>query len=166
VLRAQRDESYQLRSPPASLKQVGEIGSMVAFVILARTSHRPSAAAVDPGMSIALRFLGLLDILSSMPAGPREPVRGLKGTAFRAPWSQMQGAAPPEPCGRMGIAGNLCVARRRRCALASTSSSRLELAAQATCARSLLIPGPAPWSRAVSEAAYPRPSAPPRHEIR
>jgi len=37
---------------------------------LARTSHRPSAAAVDLGMSAALRFLGLLDILSSMPAGP------------------------------------------------------------------------------------------------
>jgi len=37
---------------------------------LARTSHRPSAAAVDPGMFTALRFLGLLDILSSMPAGP------------------------------------------------------------------------------------------------
>jgi len=140
---------------------------------LARTSHRPSAAAVDPGVSTALRFLGLLDILSSMPAGPREPVRGLKGSAFRAPsclwhswWGWMQGAATPEPCGRMGIAGNLCVARRRRCALASTSSSRLELAAQSPCARSLLIPGPAPWSRAVSEAAYPRPSAPPRHETR
>jgi len=37
---------------------------------LARISHRPSAAAVDPGMSTTLRFLGLLDILSSMPAGP------------------------------------------------------------------------------------------------
>jgi len=61
---------------------------------LARTSHRPSAAAVDPGAFTALRFLGLLGILSSMPAGPQEPVRGLKGTAFRAPWDQMQGAAP------------------------------------------------------------------------
>jgi len=50
-------------------------------VPLTRTSHRPSAAAVDPGMSTALHFLdpgmstalhflGLLDILSSMPAGP------------------------------------------------------------------------------------------------
>jgi len=38
-------------------------------VFLARTSHRPSAA-VDSGMFTALRFLGLLDILSSMPAAP------------------------------------------------------------------------------------------------
>jgi hypothetical protein len=37
---------------------------------LARISHRPSAAASDTGLSTALRFLGLLDILSSMPAGP------------------------------------------------------------------------------------------------
>jgi len=139
--------------------------------LLVRISHRLSTAASDTGMSTALRSVGLLDILSSMPAGSREPVRGLKGIAFRAPsclwhswWGQMQGAAPPEPCGRMGIAGNLCVARRRRCALASTSSSRLEPATQAPCARSLLIPGPAPLSRAVSEAAYPYSSAPPRYE--
>jgi len=39
-------------------------------MILTRTSHRPSAAAVDPGMSTTLRSVGLLDILSSMPAGP------------------------------------------------------------------------------------------------
>jgi hypothetical protein len=37
---------------------------------LARISHRPPTAAADPGMPTALRFLGLLDILSSMPAGP------------------------------------------------------------------------------------------------
>jgi hypothetical protein len=37
---------------------------------LTRTSHRPSTAAADSGVSTALRFLGLLDILSSMPAGP------------------------------------------------------------------------------------------------
>jgi hypothetical protein len=41
------------------------------------------------------------------------------------------GPAPPEPFGRMGIADNFFVARRRRCAPASTSSSRLDLATQA-----------------------------------
>ena len=61
---------------------------------LPRTSHRLSAAAADLGMFTALRFVGLLDIFSSMPAGPKEPVRGLKGVAFRAPRGQMQGAAP------------------------------------------------------------------------
>jgi hypothetical protein len=35
--------------------------------------------------------------------------------------------APPEPFGRIGIAGNLCVARRQRCPRIA-SSSRLELA--------------------------------------
>ena len=38
--------------------------------ILTRISHHPSTAVADPGASTALRFLGLLDILSSMPAGP------------------------------------------------------------------------------------------------
>jgi len=37
---------------------------------LARTSHRPFTAAAEPGAFTALRFLGLLDILTSMPAGP------------------------------------------------------------------------------------------------
>ena len=35
--------------------------------------------------------------------------------------------APPEPFGRIGIAGNLCVARRQRCPRIA-SSSRLDLA--------------------------------------
>jgi hypothetical protein len=37
---------------------------------LARISHQLSTAAADPGMSTALRSVGLLDILSSMAAGP------------------------------------------------------------------------------------------------
>jgi len=37
---------------------------------LTRISHQISTAAADPGMSTALRSVGLLDILSSMPAGP------------------------------------------------------------------------------------------------
>jgi hypothetical protein len=61
---------------------------------LASTSHRLSAAAADLRMFTALRFVGLLDIFSSMPAGPKEPVRGLNEVAFRAPRGQMQGAAP------------------------------------------------------------------------
>ena len=37
---------------------------------LTRISHRLSTAAADPGMSTALRSFGLLDVLSSTPAGP------------------------------------------------------------------------------------------------
>jgi hypothetical protein len=37
---------------------------------LTRISHQLSTAAADPGMSAALRSVGLLDILLSMPAGP------------------------------------------------------------------------------------------------
>ena len=36
---------------------------------LARISHQVSTAAADPGMSTALRSVGLLDVLSSTPAG-------------------------------------------------------------------------------------------------
>ena len=39
-------------------------------VALVRISHQLSTAAADPGMSAALHSVGLLDILSSMPAGP------------------------------------------------------------------------------------------------
>jgi hypothetical protein len=37
---------------------------------LARISHQFSTAAADTGMSTALRSVGLLDVLSSTPAGP------------------------------------------------------------------------------------------------
>jgi len=37
---------------------------------LTRISHRFSTAAADPGMSTALRSVGLLDVLSSTPAEP------------------------------------------------------------------------------------------------
>jgi hypothetical protein len=37
---------------------------------LTRISHKFSTAAADPGMFTALRSLGLLDVLSSTPAGP------------------------------------------------------------------------------------------------
>ena len=43
---------------------------------LTRISHRLSTAAVDPGMSTALRSLGLLDVLSSAPAGPSVALAG------------------------------------------------------------------------------------------
>jgi hypothetical protein len=39
---------------------------------LTRISHQLSTVAADPGMAAALRSIGLLDILSSMPAGPYE----------------------------------------------------------------------------------------------
>jgi hypothetical protein len=38
--------------------------------VLARISHGLFTAAADPGMSIALRSVGLLDVLSSTPAEP------------------------------------------------------------------------------------------------
>ena len=41
-----------------------------AIAMLARISHGVSTAAADPGMSTALRSVGLLDVLSSTPAGP------------------------------------------------------------------------------------------------
>jgi hypothetical protein len=37
---------------------------------LTRISHQLSTAAADTGMSTALRSVGLLDVLSSTPAGP------------------------------------------------------------------------------------------------
>jgi hypothetical protein len=37
---------------------------------LTRIIHEASTAAADPGMSTVLRSVGLLDILSSMSAGP------------------------------------------------------------------------------------------------
>jgi hypothetical protein len=43
---------------------------------LARISHQLSTAAADPGMSTALRSVGLLDILSSMLAGPSVALAG------------------------------------------------------------------------------------------
>jgi hypothetical protein len=46
--------------------------------ILTRISHQISTAAADPGMSPALRSVGLLDILSSMPAGPSFALAGLR----------------------------------------------------------------------------------------
>jgi|WetSurMetagenome_2_1015567.scaffolds.fasta_scaffold1743683_1 hypothetical protein len=44
--------------------------------MLARISHQLSTAAADPGMSPALRSVGLLDILSSMSAGPSVALAG------------------------------------------------------------------------------------------
>jgi hypothetical protein len=38
--------------------------------VLTRIIHEASTAAADPGISPALRFFGLLDVLSSTPAGP------------------------------------------------------------------------------------------------
>jgi hypothetical protein len=56
---------------PSRLSGSQEIESAAA-ASLTRISRQISAAAADPGMSTALRSVGLLDILSSMPAGPLE----------------------------------------------------------------------------------------------
>jgi hypothetical protein len=58
---------------------------------LARISHQFSTAAADPGMSTALRSVGLLDILSSMPAGPSETYMFTLGAKRQAPYP----SAPP-----------------------------------------------------------------------
>jgi hypothetical protein len=42
----------------------------IGFQPLARIIHEASTAEADPGMSTALRSFGLLDVLSSTPAGP------------------------------------------------------------------------------------------------
>ena len=44
--------------------------SIESRAALARIIHEASTAASDPGMSTALRSLGLLDVLSSMAAAP------------------------------------------------------------------------------------------------
>jgi hypothetical protein len=51
------------------VRQLGGESPIHRLMGLARISHRLSAAAVYPGMS-ALRSFGLLDVLSSTPAGP------------------------------------------------------------------------------------------------
>jgi len=62
-------------------------------MILTRISHKISAAAVDPGMSTALRSVGLLDVLSST----------LAETSRRAPRSHVRlrrpATKPGEKCG-------------------------------------------------------------------
>ena len=45
---------------------------------LTRISHRLSTAAADPGMSTALRSVGLLDVLSSTSAGPSVALAGMR----------------------------------------------------------------------------------------
>jgi len=49
-------------------------------------------------------------------------------------------AVPPPPFGLMGVAGDLCVARRRRC-LCITSSSLLDLPSQAPSANVMVFIG-------------------------
>jgi hypothetical protein len=58
---------------------------------LTRISHQLSTAAADPGMSTALRSVGLLDILSSMPAAPLEADIFTLGAERQAPYP----SAPP-----------------------------------------------------------------------
>jgi hypothetical protein len=55
------------------------------IIFLARISHQLSTAAADPGMFTALRSVGLLDILSSMPAGPFEADIFTLGAERQAP---------------------------------------------------------------------------------
>jgi predicted alpha-1,2-mannosidase len=72
------DETYVMVGDPALpviadsfIKGIRNFDVQTAYeAMLTRISHQLSTAAADPGMSTALRSVGLLDILSSMPAGP------------------------------------------------------------------------------------------------
>jgi hypothetical protein len=67
-------------------------GASEFFVVaLARISYQVSTAASDPGMSTVLHSVGLLDILSSMPAGPFEADIFTLGAERQAPCP----SAPP-----------------------------------------------------------------------
>jgi hypothetical protein len=72
---------------------------------------------------------------SAAGADARRRDAGDAGTSSRSA-NAADAPAPPEPFGRIGIAGNLCVARRQRCPRIA-SSSRLDLARN-TYARDLL----------------------------
>jgi hypothetical protein len=50
--------------------QIGRPGFAASPAAPVRIIHEASTAAADPGMSAALRSLGLLDVLLSTPAGP------------------------------------------------------------------------------------------------
>ena len=63
---------------------------------------------------------------------------GDAGTSSRSA-NAADAPAPPESYGRIGVAGNLGVARRQRCHHIA-SSSRLDLASQALCARLIVLP--------------------------
>jgi hypothetical protein len=52
---------------------------------LTRIIHEVSTAAADPGMSTALRFFGLLDVLLSTPAAPLETYIFTIGAKRQAP---------------------------------------------------------------------------------
>jgi hypothetical protein len=44
--------------------------ALLKAALLTRIIHEASTAAADPGMFTALRFFGLLDVLSSKPPAP------------------------------------------------------------------------------------------------
>jgi hypothetical protein len=74
-------------------------------------------------------------VLGAAGVDTRRRDAGDAGTSSRSA-NEEDAPAPPEPFGRIGIAGNLCVARRQRCPRIA-SSSRLDLARNAY-ARDLL----------------------------
>jgi hypothetical protein len=55
---------------PAFGIHIAEVYAKAIKVCLTRISHQLSTAKAYPGMSTALRSVGLLDVLSSTPAGP------------------------------------------------------------------------------------------------
>jgi len=88
------------------------------------------------GFSLAARGESTIGrVPSAAGADARRRDAGDTGISSRSA-NAADAPAPPEPFGRIGIAGNLCVARRQRCPRIA-SSSRLDLARN-TYARDLL----------------------------
>src|SRR5512136_1693817 len=89
----------------------------------------------------------------------------MQGAATQAMRGHRRGAATPQmpvrsrnPKGAWGLHGDRRVARRQRCPRIA-SSSRLALAAQAPCARPLLLLGQAPRQRQTIKLRAPKESA-------
>ncbi len=78
------------------------LGSETEKTFLARISHKVSTAATDLGMSTALRSVGLLDILSSMPA-ELSVARRLAKRRIHAHLRRLGRFAYTKPCEKCGL---------------------------------------------------------------
>ena len=103
--------------------------SLGSLRLIAGADYAPAVGLAARGESTIGR------VLSAAGADARRRDTGDAGTSSRSA-NEADAPAPPEPFGRIGIAGNLCVARRQRCPRI-VSSSRLDLARN-TYARGLL----------------------------
>jgi len=100
--------------------------------------HKLSTAVPQSSVLTALFFLGLLVprfidtvafVASATASSSRSDDDALSGASRRRRDKEID-AVPPPPFGQMGVAGDLCVARRRRCPYIAFSLL-LDLASQA-----------------------------------